>query len=496
MGFKNILIGSKKKFTKIDEKSYAYYLMPKWINEVEITNNFFSEEENAWIEKLDYKTEEELKNIGKNNLKIAKNYIENINKEISIILPYWNHTCFSVASISYKIFRNFYNKFSIKFKTKIKEDTLLRESFIGGRCEVFGNPIHEEEEIKYFDFNNMYGNIMKDDFPVGKGKIGKEKNIDKPGFYWVTVEGKNEKIPSLPHRNEKSKGIFYTNGIFKGVYWHEELKEFISNSKNKIIDIEKSLTFKNYGKIFAEFAENCIEMRRIRENKKIWKKILVSLYGRLGMKKIDSTVIIVEENEYKKILKKDIEKEIWIKNFCIAQIKREEKLVKKVNSNVKYASIIASKARVKLLKEIKEFEEKKQRVLYVDTDCLFIAKKKEIKEEDTEKEKDWKKLEIMDAVFASIRNYSIKIDEKTWETKIAGQKRNSVSFGEFKKKFYGDWEMNYIKGDFNNIFFSNRIILGKKIKIKKYNKRVLSINKKFSNPLIKTGDFYSENIIL
>jgi hypothetical protein len=106
-----------------------------------------------------------------------------------------------LASISVEIFYKFFNSYEIELELKSSMDKELRKSYFGGRCEVFGNFYKENEKIYYFDFKNMYAQIMQEYFPTGEIYLEKSiNNINKSGFYYVLVECFDFDIPILPYR--------------------------------------------------------------------------------------------------------------------------------------------------------------------------------------------------------------------------------------------------------------------------------------------------------
>eukprot|EP00347_Sterkiella_histriomuscorum_P012325 403369026 len=81
-------------------------------------------------------------------------------------------------------------------------DKIIRNSYYGGRCEIYGNP-GKEDLIYHFDFNNMYGQVMLEDFPTGELKyLSNPENFDKPGFYFINAKSLKMFIPILPIKEE------------------------------------------------------------------------------------------------------------------------------------------------------------------------------------------------------------------------------------------------------------------------------------------------------
>jgi uncharacterized protein Veg len=99
---------------------------------------------------------------------------------------------------------------------------------------------------------------------------------------------------------------------------------------------------------------------------------MVSFYGKLGTAPYKTKSLLGKKENFKKITENEtIIKEIWFDNFFIVEVEKEE--TTETESRVDYASIITSRARVKLWETIKEGEKAGGRVLYCDTDGLFVA---------------------------------------------------------------------------------------------------------------------------
>jgi hypothetical protein len=131
--------------------------------------------------------------------------------------------------------------------------------------------------------------------------------------------------------------------------------------------------------------------------------------------KTTKTILGYKES-YKDLIKDEkILEEIWFNNIFIAEVSVEEN--ENVNSHVGYASIITSKARIKLWKNLNEVIKNEGRLLYCDTDSIFAAFNKEKRVLNTKMgdifwdEKNENTL-VDDAVFIGTRTYSLKRKEK------------------------------------------------------------------------------------
>jgi hypothetical protein len=152
----------------------------------------------------------------KRDVEIVCLFIENLNKilkDIKIDLT----KSYSAPSLSLKIFREKFNKKKVKISQNNFIDKHIRNSYFGGRCEVYGNPLHDDN-IYHFDFSGMYSQCMLEKFCYGRYKINtNSKEIKIPGFYYIEYSS-NMEIPVLPHHNLVNHKLLFTNGEMVGIY--------------------------------------------------------------------------------------------------------------------------------------------------------------------------------------------------------------------------------------------------------------------------------------
>jgi len=159
--------------------------------------------------------------------KYSKKYCQNdVNitsifiKKIEDIVKKYNidfEKVFSAPSLSLKIFLKKFNKNKISFNLDLKNKNLVRNSYFGGRCEVYGNP-QDKEYINHFDFSGMYAQCMLESFPYGKGWIiERPNNLSNPGFYYIEYFS-DMFIPVLPHKSKLNNKLMFTNGFNKGLF--------------------------------------------------------------------------------------------------------------------------------------------------------------------------------------------------------------------------------------------------------------------------------------
>lgn len=382
---------------------------------------------------------------------------------------------FSISAISVYFFYKKCNIHKINKRISLPIDNFVRNAYYGGRCEVFGNP-KENEYLHYFDFSGMYAQCMLEDFPKGEPYfIYSNFDISTPGFYRISWFLETD-LPILPLRTHLNKLMFYS-GYGEGTYWHEEILLFLKEG-GKIIKIFNALVFKEKAKVFENFIIKINEIKALDNfSKKLGKLIINSLYGRLGMF-INQTKCIVTTVEALKDFSPLTHK--ILNNIVFAEIYNE-----KISnfSNVIYAAVITSKARVKLFNGFKSVIAGGGRLLYCDTDSIAVSFKEiQINKKFGEVFFD-KNSQLRDAVFVDPKTYSIRY-ANTYITKIKGFKQNTISFLDFKKNFYSKTKSVKFKQKFfslNSLKLKKKQIL-KTINFKKYDKRKFSKDKKTTLP--------------
>lgn len=423
-----------------------------------------------------------------NDTKIVNEIISAYNACLYQLEPYWSLKN-SISGITLHIFKKYYNKHNVNTSLNIIKDHELRKSYFGGRCEIFGNP-YKNEYIYHYDFKGMYAQVMLENFPVGHLNYNTPLNITLPGFYFVEVYS-NMKIPILPYKNKEEKSLTFPNGNFSGLYWYEELMYFIS--KGGIIKkITYAYTCSEKKKTLKLFSSTMSKLRKKEEPSDfIFKLINNSLYGRLGMGLKNSETILINEKDFKlfelknNILSYSNINELFIVNY---EINFDENKI--VNSNVAYASIITSKARIKLHKAFISVIENNGRLLYTDTDSIFAAYKTNV-DDKTHGEIVWdtKKndTKIKEAVFVFPKTYAIIYNNNLSSIKMKGIHNPKISYKDFEKKFYNNeshiFEENQL---FNKNFSFTHENIFKLIEFdsKKYTKRNFSKNLKETSSII------------
>ena len=411
---------------------------------------------------------------------IVKGYKIDINK------------CFSAPSLSFKIFNKNYNNNKLSFNIKNSYDIFIRKSYLGGRCEVYGNPF-DNDYIFQYDFSGMYAQCMKEKFPFGKMyMIHDNFDLSVPGFYYIKYYS-DMYLPVLPHKSKSEGKLLFTNGENEGVFWFEEINLFIREG-GIILKINLALIYEKFDYVFKDFVEYFTKIREIDSVHKTFGKLVInSLYGRMGMSSLKTDSFFINFDDINNYIKKG--NVINIKKINkIALIEVESNDTIKTKNNVGIASAITSKARIKLYNSQKSVINNNGRLLYSDTDSIFASFKNNVINE-THGEIKWKDQnidnKIIDAVFLTSKTYAL-VSKKKEIVKIKGFDSKEVDFRELKKKFYN----NEDSLEFNDNFFISKknmnlqyLNIKKKLFLLNYTKRKFINNKKETLPLKKIDEY-------
>lgn len=246
------------------------------------------------------------------------------------------HDKLTIASLAFKIFRlnYFNNKLNpIQFLPP-KVENFVSQSYKGGYCDVF-KPLLKNGY--HYDVNSLYPYIMESN--VFPGQIEKEIiisdtaafNIDSFfGFIEVEVETpKDLYFPVLTY-TVKKHGLIAPLGKWSSVYFSEEIKYALQfGYKFKYIKgyhFSKISPFKLY--------VNDIYQKRVNSNSKglnlVYKLLLNTLYGRLGMKSIKSKTKFVTGEQLNHIaLTREIIESKPVNNLFLVEFKE-------VNSSLRF----------------------------------------------------------------------------------------------------------------------------------------------------------------
>lgn len=225
--------------------------------------------------------------------------------------------------------------------------------------------------------------------------------------------------------------MIFPNGIHSGTYWFEEINCFRKNG-GEVLNWGNALIYEKYDYVFDKFVDYFNTFRQKGGSFKILGKLIInSLYGKLGSGIKDNKYLIAYNKEEVETYRKNVEiiSIVNLNNIFILETKDKTKME---GINVGLAACITSKARVKLVESMIEIEKKGGRMLYCDTDSLFVEFEKDVNFDLF----PWdKKDSIYDAaVFALPKSYAL-LKNNVSEVKIKGIPRSSIDFHIFRDKF-------------------------------------------------------------
>lgn len=288
----------------------------------------------------------------------------------------------TAPSSSMDLWRRQFLKETLK-TPEVEQIKIMYKSYYGGRTEAFkrGLCASEEEGIKpvnVFDINSLYPYCMKKAlFPNPnylKSFNMKMKDIDSyEGVTEAIVKVPYNHIPYLPMRDKK---LIFGYGNFRGFFTLYELRKAI----------ELGVNVKLYGKqlatdkLFNPFSDYVTKLWNLR---KYWKEqnnpaevvaklCLNSLYGRFGMKILDTTEIEFLEN-----LSKEKMRYNWKHNYKMEIVDDIVIIKKPIDKNFSptvnpsLSAQVTAYARHELYNLLNKNPEK---TFYCDTDSLFTTK--------------------------------------------------------------------------------------------------------------------------
>lgn len=310
------------------------------------------------------------------------------------------------------------NKYKfIEMENSFSLNNFIKKSYFGGRCEVFGNSF-SNKIILHFDFESMYPGCMLGDFPVGLGKITKPNDFDKPGFYTIKYLS-NQEIPVLPSRDSS---LVFLNGIQVGTFWVEEIMLFIREG-GTVMEIINAVIFEESYPVFKNIIEDFDSVKnKDFFGKKLHKMILNSVYGKMLRTQMSKKNIICtcvyDGNAYQEL----------VDGVYLRSEDMELNL-----KNIATASVITSRARIKLYNAFKDVIKFGGKLLYSDTDSVIasfdksnnpINKRLGSVYFNSEK----KDTEISMAVFKACKNYRILFKDDEENIKNSQTLENLLEF--------------------------------------------------------------------
>lgn len=271
----------------------------------------------------------------------------------------------------------------------IEEKT--RESYYGGRTEVFRSRAHEKDgPFHHYDVNSLFPHVYTHfELPTGKPHYIEDCDksiLDKEQFGGVVridaVIKDSVSIPVLPNRfkpeSANAEKVLFPTGPITGWYsirevrYAEKIGQFESLRIDEAVLSHNSMMFEKFGNAMYEKKRN-IDKSENPAKYKVVKFCLNSPYGKFGQKREQSQIVRKDPSsedfppEGIKTVGKTKERERKLFHDGVFKLSDE--------SNASYiipriASAITAQARIEMHKWFRKVRELGGRIWYCDTDSI------------------------------------------------------------------------------------------------------------------------------
>ena len=236
----------------------------------------------------------------------------------------------------------------------------LREAYYGGRVEAFtkvGYSVH------LYDINSQYTTAMMNYFPVGRYYKTETYQPNHLGIYFIKWERpEHEKYGIFPTRNIHNALVF---SYPSGEGWHCQPEIDRALKRGYKIEVITGVYWKKKRKIFAEVVGEWYKNKSRSKGaiREYYKRLLNSLYGRLGIKEESDEIIPGP------LSREQIKAGIWTPLDDDGMFFTTRKYLKFQNVYVQLVAFVTSYARVLLHKLLVNSD-----ALYCDTDSVVSYK--------------------------------------------------------------------------------------------------------------------------
>ena len=316
----------------------------------------------------------------------------------------------------------------------------------------------------------MYPWAMMRDLPNIFIKTNYVRCEDDFGFVDVTVDvPETTYIPVVPIRS--SLGVAYPYGSIRGIYFSEEVKQWINLGYK--ITYHQSYVFTRVSGIFDSYVKHFYQMKSNSHNtqfRTFYKLMLNGLYGTLGMspynykhylatieyrdkmltsgKLVDHTSINNTLIELITIDSKPTPDNIIDKFIGTSNINLPRTITHQTQSNVAMASAITAYARMRITKDILSFGD---RAIYSDTDSIIVQAHPENYVTLGDDIGQYKAERLKDVVIINNKTYAYQYMSNASTqgdvVKIAGlpqdRLRNNLSLNDMKSVLINKTSINY-----------------------------------------------------
>lgn len=232
-------------------------------------------------------------------VRLFHHYIENVlGGEVGVTAP----------STSIKLLRRKYLKTS--YPRSINTHDFVRESYVGGRVEVFQREGHG---LSYFDINSSYPACMLEDMPAGKatfweGKPPKAFLEQQIGFVEADVYVPEDiVIPPLPLRGSKENGLpegklVFPVGHLRGIWEWSELQLALEvgcviNTWHRSVWYEKAQMFRDFVTDLYQYRDKSSPKYGGEGLAAVVKILLNACYGKFGQKTLRKKIYRYDDPE-------------------------------------------------------------------------------------------------------------------------------------------------------------------------------------------------------
>jgi hypothetical protein len=333
-------------------------------------------------------------------------------------------------------------------------DGFVREAYFGGRTEIF-KPIFDDEVndsdfLYYQDINSLYPYVMsKHKYPDKfLGWVFSQKEYDEHEFsIWHCKVRVPENMYAPPLATKREDRLIFPVGEFKG-YWTKFELEYAKSIGCEVIELYEGVAFSDSGYIFKDFIETLYKMRLDAKEKNdnvtqmTMKLIMNSCYGRMGINKERSKIIIDDGNIHNAKPIADIDTE-----FGLIRLSEKPERSRTMFSNPAIACFVTSYARVYLHQCMREVGE--ESVYYCDTDSLFTDKPMKVGKELGAMKLEYK---CRSACFLLPKTYvNEDIIEEDGKHKAQKLTMKGFDFKNINNVFTMDDFLEYLNGEVGNI---------------------------------------------
>lgn len=320
----------------------------------------------------------------------------------------------TLASTSLAAWRTTLNK-PIRVTTPDIQN-FVRESYAGGRCEIFKQVMGIGECV---DVNSLYPFSMLNPLPVEH--VGASHDAFDFGFHDCTVRVPDCYMPILWKKTTK---LIFPTGTFRGTFFSEELKLAVEQGA-VILKHHRGEKFTKETDLFKTYIEHCYTLRK--ENKGtaldlIAKLLMNNTYGKFA-----------EREEKKSLLKVDqTDPATWPREFAHFHsdaMFRKTGLIEVIKNKrsphmlCHIASAITAWSRIHMAREL--YIPRQQDLCYTDTDSGFLSGQDNFRNsgELGEFKQEYK---IKNAFFLLPKGYYIETDTGQIIKKLKGFSKKSL----------------------------------------------------------------------